>query len=1170
MKEGSRRHRASKKAMSAINAVPATREIRVFLSSTFRDMEAERNHLVKQVFPNVRAACLARQVGFTEIDLRWGVTEEESRNGATVEICLKEIDRCRDFPPFFIGFLGERYGWIPKHEDLASYWQKHKGSSYAKPILSAVKRGISVTELEMELAVLEEGAAEKIASHALFLLRDRTLTDSLYRQETGKAPNPTDPAFYDPAAGKLDILKQRIRQTPFLGIDGYISAEQFGEAVETYLLDQLDHHFPEDAVPTPLERQHQAHEAFRYHRLQNFLPRDDVRKQVIKALQKRLDAPHLGPVLLASPSGQGKSALMADLARHLETAHPEWIVLDHYIGADDTNSLDSWAKRILESLHPRIHDLVGIVPEAPKDQKEALSTWIAMACRRQEQSTGKEAGSTRLVLILDALDQCSDGGKNLELLKPEILGPDAIVLVSAADDTPARESAKDYETQVVPSLTAKLKVRMIRDTLARYRKKLTPELAQRLAEAPQSGSPLFLILALEELRLDASHESLAELVGDILKAKDAEQLFLNNFLLDADYGRPELPTLAAAFMALLGASHAGLSENELADLLALPNDPKVKDTKKSRLPQIHLSRLLANLQPFLLNKAGRRAPMHRIFGKAALDYYGTVPVREHLYRHFKTGYGKDKNEFDASGAADALYQITQLANTEHDNQKNDRNRLVADLGYLQVPVNLHDKNEQSKTIVLDALTSLADKEKSALVGRWKKEIEAFDADDCEKAGPSVREFGNWLEERAIFALALAVLEALFARQTTVLATDHKERPATANSLGLLYQRLARFDDARLLFQNALAIHEKVFGLDHPDTAACLNNLAGLLTHTSNHVDAEHFYRRALTNFERSLGTEHLSTASCIDGLAVSLSYQDDYSGAEPYYRRALMIKEKVLGQEHPSTAGTLYNLAGLLMCTGSTDDAELFYRRTLAIREKVLGPDHPDTADSLNAIAELLDCTGNSAGAEPLYRRALAIRNKALGPEHPETISTLDNLAELLYSISDYDGAEPLYRLVLAVHEKNCGTEHIETATSLNNLAKVFFAMGNTARAEPLYRRVLAIKERTLGPEHEETLCLLQNLAVLLRNAGRLGDAEPFQREALARFIRVHGEDSLEAASAHSALGALLVLKRSWRAAEQSLRTALAIRKDKLGPDDEATQLVQQRLNDLLAEEIGQ
>jgi nephrocystin-3 len=972
-----------------------SREIRVFLSSTFRDMEAERNHLVKQVFPKVRAACLARQVGFTEIDLRWGVTEEESKNGATVEICLKEIERCRNFPPFFIGFLGERYGWIPKHEDLTAYWQKHKGSSYAKPILNAVKRGISVTELEMELAVLEEGAAEKIASHALFLLRDRTLTDSLYRQETGKTPNPADPAFYDPAAGKLDTLKERIRQTPFLGIDGYTSVEQFGEAVETYLVDQLDRHFPEDAVPTPLERQRLAHEAFRYHRLQNFLPCEDVRKHVIKALQKRLHAPHLGPVLLAGPSGQGKSALMADLARHLETSHPEWIVLDHYIGADDTNSLDSWARRILETLHPRIHDLVGAVPEAPKDQKEALSTWIAMACRQQEQNSGQEAGRTRLILILDALDQCSDGGKDLELLKPEIFGPDALVIASAVDDTPAWEAANDYETQVVPPLTAELKVRMIRDTLARYRKKLIPDLAQRLADAPQSGSPLFLSLALEELRLDASHESLAELVGDILKAKDAEELFLNNFLLDEDYGRPELPTLAAAFMALLGASHAGLSENELADLLALPGDPKAKDTKKPRLPQIHLSRLLANLQPFLLNKAGRRAPMHNIFGRAALDYYDTVPVREHLYDHFKTGYGKGKNEFDTRGAAEALYQITQLANTEHDNQKNARKRLVADLGCLQVPLNLHDKNEQSKKIVLDALTSLADKEKSALAGRWKKGIEAFDADDCEKAGPSVREFGNWLEERAIFALALAVLEELFARQTTVLATDHKERAATANSLGLLYQRLARFDEAQALFNESLVIREKVLGLKHPDTATSLNNLAWLLYLTFDYKVAELNFRRALAIREKTLGPEHPDTAMSLNDLAVLLNKAGNHAAAERLQRRALAIYEKALGPEHPNTAMSLNNLALMLE---DRQEAEMLYRRALAICEKTLGPEHPNTALVLSGIASLVVTL---AVREPLQRRSLAIYKKVLGPDHPDTIRSLEILTMMLMFTGD-------------------------------------------------------------------------------------------------------------------------------------------------------------------------
>ena len=74
-----------------------------------------------------------------------------------MEICLSEIERCRNFPPFFIGFLGERYGWVPKAGERAAYWPKAQDSPYAKHIQQAVHDGISVTELEMRLAVLERG-----------------------------------------------------------------------------------------------------------------------------------------------------------------------------------------------------------------------------------------------------------------------------------------------------------------------------------------------------------------------------------------------------------------------------------------------------------------------------------------------------------------------------------------------------------------------------------------------------------------------------------------------------------------------------------------------------------------------------------------------------------------------------------------------------------------------------------------------------------------------------------------------------------------------------------------------------------------------------------------------------------------------------------------------------
>jgi telomerase protein component 1 len=75
-------------------------------------------------------------VHITPVDLRWGVTEEETQQA--LEICLGEIDNCR---PFFIGLLGRRYGWCPDEyvaPDEPRYdWLRHFPSGY------------SITHLEM-------------------------------------------------------------------------------------------------------------------------------------------------------------------------------------------------------------------------------------------------------------------------------------------------------------------------------------------------------------------------------------------------------------------------------------------------------------------------------------------------------------------------------------------------------------------------------------------------------------------------------------------------------------------------------------------------------------------------------------------------------------------------------------------------------------------------------------------------------------------------------------------------------------------------------------------------------------------------------------------------------------------------------------------------------------
>jgi hypothetical protein len=75
---------------------PATtqqRVIRVFVSSTFRDMQMERDMLIKKIFPQLRKLCEERAVTWTEVDLRWGMTDEETAEGKVLPPCLAHIPR---------------------------------------------------------------------------------------------------------------------------------------------------------------------------------------------------------------------------------------------------------------------------------------------------------------------------------------------------------------------------------------------------------------------------------------------------------------------------------------------------------------------------------------------------------------------------------------------------------------------------------------------------------------------------------------------------------------------------------------------------------------------------------------------------------------------------------------------------------------------------------------------------------------------------------------------------------------------------------------------------------------------------------------------------------------------------------------------------------------------
>ncbi|TFG90582.1 MAG: DUF4062 domain-containing protein, partial [Candidatus Atribacteria bacterium] len=98
------------------NSMPQqTKIFRVFVSSTFTDMQKERSILQKDAFPRLERYCEENGARFQAVDLRWGVNEESQLNQKTLQICFNEIARCQKISPKpnFVILLGEKYGWQP-------------------------------------------------------------------------------------------------------------------------------------------------------------------------------------------------------------------------------------------------------------------------------------------------------------------------------------------------------------------------------------------------------------------------------------------------------------------------------------------------------------------------------------------------------------------------------------------------------------------------------------------------------------------------------------------------------------------------------------------------------------------------------------------------------------------------------------------------------------------------------------------------------------------------------------------------------------------------------------------------------------------------------------------------------------------------------------------------
>ncbi len=307
--------------------------IGIFISSTFKDMDAERDIVLSVLKPAIESALKFRHVDAAVriVDLRWGVNTqdipEEERESKVLNDCLDYIRTSR---PFFIGFVGDRYGWIPPENRWQGIVDSMTDEERAMmgDDLGDVR---SVTELEMLFGVLND---RKSLSSSFFFLRKPDVYEKM---------NPVSKAIFcdsDPRyVAKLDSLRRKIRDT--YQSSGYTrnvidydcrwngTSLEIDEKAITSIVDPLVRTIMSEididaANCTELDDMVRADFTFAEERDSYYVPDAAFLNEVTS---------HLGssstPLVIKAWDGMGKTSLIAHLFNELRDSG-QWLPLMHF------------------------------------------------------------------------------------------------------------------------------------------------------------------------------------------------------------------------------------------------------------------------------------------------------------------------------------------------------------------------------------------------------------------------------------------------------------------------------------------------------------------------------------------------------------------------------------------------------------------------------------------------------------------------------------------------------------------------------------------------------------------------------------------------------------------------------------------------------------------------
>ncbi len=444
-----------------------TRKIRIFISSTFKDMQDEREHLVKKVFPKVSRIAALRDVSLVGIDLRWGITAEDADSGKVVKLCLDEIGRTR---PFFIGLIGERYGWTPQAEEMDLGQDNEK---YAW-VYDDLKYGMSITEIEIQYGVLR--FPSEASAH-------------FYIKDCVREP-------------EMEKLKEKIiNSSEHIPYSTYSSVEELGASVEADLLMLLDRLYPADGNNPVLTEKRIADMRFN-ELLRNYVRRDDI--------EQKIQAGKCGVRCIYGPSGSGKSSFAAYYASKVN--RPVIYV------PSDTISPDSGLRQVLYFIYNGINGLyrtrfrLDPVIDWSLPYGRILEIWLESI----------PVDYAKPLILIDQAELLFGKDRDFGWLS-ETLAKDSFIFIFTDDEYVCHDCVYSEDWQRIDYPDVNFRRKMIESRLADAGKHLASHLVDRIVNSALFSNLKLLDVFAGELVLYGSHDTLAGFVDRFAEIKDEEE-----------------------------------------------------------------------------------------------------------------------------------------------------------------------------------------------------------------------------------------------------------------------------------------------------------------------------------------------------------------------------------------------------------------------------------------------------------------------------------------------------------------------------------------------------------------------------------------------------------------------------------------------------------------------